>query len=132
MRIEVVGDDSISHQARIYAEYRLFAALSQGLDTRRVRSASLDLRRGSSKRYGELVSCRVTIESDSGDVARLRVSAEHPYAAINRVVERLRAAPWPGRDDASGPWRASGKREHPQPRDEGVSGDGLDSPGGAR
>ena len=39
MRIEIVGDDSISGQARAYAEYRLFAALSQALDTRQVRNA---------------------------------------------------------------------------------------------
>jgi hypothetical protein len=45
MRIEIVGDDSMSAQARTYAEYRLFAALSQVVDTNQVRSASLVLRR---------------------------------------------------------------------------------------
>ena len=29
MRIEVVGGDTISQQARTYAEYRVFAALTQ-------------------------------------------------------------------------------------------------------
>ena len=27
MRIEIIGDDSLGRQARIYAEYRLFAAV---------------------------------------------------------------------------------------------------------
>ena len=90
MRIEIVGDDSISRQARIYAEYRLFAAVSQTTDTSRVRTASLLLHRPSSGRYGDSVVCTVTIEMDDGDATRVRTIGEHPYAAINRAVERLR------------------------------------------
>ena len=37
MRIEVVGGDTISQQARTYAEYRVFAALTQVADAERVR-----------------------------------------------------------------------------------------------
>ena len=91
MRIDVSGDESISRQARIYAEYRLFAALSAAVDSRRVRRAWMVLRRVNSKRHGEAVWCTVTIERDGGEVSRLRASGAHPYAAINRAVERLRS-----------------------------------------
>ena len=90
MRIDVIGDESISRQARTYAEYRLFAALSEVLDTSRVRSASLVLRRIKSGRHCDGVLCTLTVELDGGKVARLRASGDHPYAAINRAVERLR------------------------------------------
>ena len=89
MRIEIIGDDSISRQARIYAEYRLFAALSQIVDTRQVRTASLVLRRGKSRRPCDGVSCTVIVELNGGEVARLRASGDHAYAAINRAVDRL-------------------------------------------
>ena len=46
MRIEVFGYDTMSAQARMYAEYRLFAELSRVADTNRVRHARLVLRRG--------------------------------------------------------------------------------------
>jgi ribosome-associated translation inhibitor RaiA len=90
MRIEIIGDDSIDAQARTYAEYRLFAALSHATDTARVRGASLILRRARSRRYGEGVACTATVELDDGDVMQFRVVGAHPYAAINRAVERLR------------------------------------------
>ena len=89
MRIEVVGDESISRQARTYAEYRLFAALSQVLNTGRVRNASLVLLRSKSMRHCDL-TCTVTVELNDGGLTRLRAFGEHPYAAINRAVERLR------------------------------------------
>lgn len=90
MRISVIGDDSIGAQARTYAEYRLFAALSAVADTRRVRSASVVLRRATSRRRGDGVLCTVRVELNDDDVARARASGAHPYAAINRAVERLR------------------------------------------
>lgn len=89
MRIEIVGDSSISRQARTYAEYRLFAALSQVVDTSRVSSASMVLRRAKSRRHGDGVLCTVTLEFNNGAVTRLRASGTHPYAAINRAVERV-------------------------------------------
>jgi ribosome-associated translation inhibitor RaiA len=90
MRIKIVGDDSISRQARAYAEYRLFAALSQVLDTGRVHNASLVLGRAKSTRRCDGVLCTVTVELNGGAVTRLRTLGEHPYAAINRAVERIR------------------------------------------
>ena len=101
MRIEIVGDDSISRQARIYAEYRLFAALSQVVDTSQVRSASLVLRRTKSSRHCDGVVSTLTVELNSGEIARLRTSGAHPYAAINRAVERLRLNARPARPDSS-------------------------------
>ena len=90
MRIKVIGDDSISPQTRAYAEYRLFAALTQVLDAGRVQNASLVLGRAKSRRRCDGVVCTVTVELRGGDVTRLRTFGEHPYAAINRAVERFR------------------------------------------
>ena len=101
MRIEIDGGESISRQAWTYAEYRLFAALSQVVDTRRVRTASLVLRRARGSGRGAGVSCTVTIELNSGEVSRLRASGEHPYAAINRAMDRLRVRSRPVQHDSS-------------------------------
>jgi len=90
MRIKIVGDESISRQARAYAEYRLFAALSQLLDTGQVDHASLVLSRAKSTRRSGGVVCTVTVELNGGGVTRLRTFGEHPYAAINRAVDRVR------------------------------------------
>jgi ribosome-associated translation inhibitor RaiA len=101
MRIEVIGDDSISLQARTYAEYRLFAALSHVVDTARVRSASCVLRRARSRRHCDGVVCTVTVELNGGEVVRLRAFGDHPYAAINRAVERFRLTARPVPSDPS-------------------------------
>ena len=111
MRIEVIGDDSINRQARIYAEYRLFAALSQVVDTRRVRRASLVLRRAKSNRHRDGVLCTITIELKGGELSRLRASGDHPYAAINRAVERLPLRSWHARQDSSLPEQDSSPPE---------------------
>jgi ribosome-associated translation inhibitor RaiA len=89
MQIDVLGEHSISPQARSYAEYRLFAALSQVVDTGRVRRARLALRRSKHEADSESVSCTVTVELDTDEVLRIRTTGEHPYAAINRAVARL-------------------------------------------
>ena len=89
MRIEVLGQDTISAQARTYAEYRLFAELSRFADTNRVRHACLVLRRRNDDQADESVSCTLTVDIEGGDPLRIQASAAHPYAAINRAVERL-------------------------------------------
>ena len=89
MRIEVLGEKTISAQARTYAEYRLFAVLSQVVDTNRVRHARLTLRRTKHNRACEGVSCTVTVDIEDRPPLRIQTSGEHPYAAINRAVERL-------------------------------------------
>ena len=90
MRIQVIGDESINEQARTYAEYRLFAALTQVVDTSRVQLASLRLRRVTTRRPGHTVICTVVIDLENGDIVRIEASGGHPYAAINRGVDRLR------------------------------------------
>ncbi len=89
MHITISGDDSISGQARAYAEYRLFSSLSQLATTAPVQRASLVLRRARSRRPDQGIRCTLTVESSGGDVTRLRTFGEHPYAAINRAVERF-------------------------------------------
>jgi hypothetical protein len=96
MRIEVVGDKTISSQARTYAEYRVFAALTRAAGTRDVRSARVTLRPlNASARCGG-VACTVTVLFEQSDAVRVNAIGGHPYAAINRAIERLRAAVEPG------------------------------------
>jgi hypothetical protein len=77
MRIEIIGDESISRQACTYAEYRLFAALSQVLDTNRVRNASLVLRRAKSRRHCDGVVCTVAVERFRRSSAPARHDLSH-------------------------------------------------------
>ena len=88
MHIEVLGEDGISAQARTYAEYRLFAALSQAVDSNRVTHACVILQ-WRSHPANDRVSCLVTVAMEGGAFRRVRASATHPYAAINRAIERL-------------------------------------------
>lgn len=95
MRIEVFGYDTMSAQARTYAEYRLFAELSRVGDTNRIRHARLVLRRSTDEHADETVSCTVTVDIEGGGPLRIQTSDAHPYAAINRAAEQLREASWP-------------------------------------
>jgi len=90
MRIEVVGEGTISQQARTYAEYRVFAALTQCTDADKVRRVRVLLRpvnRGSG--CGE-IACTVTVALAGPESFRIRTTGDHAYAAINRAVERIR------------------------------------------
>jgi ribosome-associated translation inhibitor RaiA len=89
MHIEIVGDESFDQQARAYAEYRLFDALSHVIDADQVRHARLVLRRPTHKRNGDGVSCEVILEIRDADVLRIRATGDHPYAAINRAMDRI-------------------------------------------
>lgn len=91
MRIEVVGDGAISHQARTYAEYRLFAALTERPETHKVRRVRAVLRVQSGS-DGAGVACTVTVRLQGSDSIRVRSTGSHPYAAINNAVDRLRAS----------------------------------------
>jgi ribosome-associated translation inhibitor RaiA len=86
MRIEVLGEDTIGAEARTYAEYRLFDALTGVVDTNRVKHARLVLERTAPDRASDGVSCTVTVDMDGSDSLRIEVSAGHPYAAINRAA----------------------------------------------
>jgi hypothetical protein len=90
MRIHVLAEDGISLQARTYAEYRLFAALSQLVAIEHVRDASVVLRRVGDERGCDSVECSVAVSLDGSRVWRIRTTGDHAYAAINRAVDRLR------------------------------------------
>ena len=93
MRIEVVGDETISQQARTYAEYRVFAALTPFSD--KVGRVRVLLRRVKLGSGCEGIACTVTAALGS-DAFRIRTTGSHAYAAINRAVERLASTPAPG------------------------------------
>jgi hypothetical protein len=87
-RIYVVADDkAISSQARTYAEYRVFSALTR--HALKFRRARVLLR--PSKDFGacDRVICAVSVALEPSGTARVRVTGPHVYAAINRAVERL-------------------------------------------
>src|SRR5687767_9331287 len=87
VRVEVLGDDTISSQARAYAEYRVFAALTQITETRKVRRARVVLRSVNEEGSCDRVACAVTVVRDGADSLRARTIGAHAYAAINRAVE---------------------------------------------
>lgn len=89
MRIEVLGDETISPQAKTYAEYRVFAALTQRAGAGQVRHARIVLRRASRHRAWDGVTCIVTVVLDGAGALRARTTCDHAYAAINGAVERL-------------------------------------------
>ena len=90
MRIHVLAGDSISPQARTYAEYRVFAALARSVE--RVQGARVVLQ--SLGRYGlcERIVCTVTLNLEPRGPLRIRTTGAHAYAAINRATERIRMA----------------------------------------
>ena len=91
MRIDVIGGNTISQQARTYAEYRVFAALTQFPEVETVRRVRVVLRPVNLGSGCEGVACIVTVTLDGSDSFRIRTTGPHAYAAINRAVERIRA-----------------------------------------
>lgn len=94
MRIEIIGDESVSRQALIYAEYRLFAALSESVQTERIQRAALVLRQPAPSE-GDRTLCAITVDTDGGNLWRATTAGDHPYAAINGAVDRIRTGQWP-------------------------------------
>ena len=86
-RISVVGDESISAQARTYAEYRVFATLTR--QTSDFHRARVVLRARDVAGSSDHVSCSLTIALEGSASLRIRTTGPHVYAAINRAVERL-------------------------------------------
>ena len=87
-RIHVVGDhNKISSQARTYAEYRLFAALTR--HAVKFRRARVLLRPGDDGRTCDRVTCSMSVALEPSGSVRVRVTGSHVYAAINRAVEHL-------------------------------------------
>jgi ribosome-associated translation inhibitor RaiA len=89
MLIDVVGAESISAQARTYAEYRVFAALTRMAGLEPIRRASILLRDKPDRRGCPRVSCAVTVVFDDAAAVRVRATGSHAYEAINRAVDRL-------------------------------------------
>jgi len=87
-RIYVVADDNaISSQARTYAEYRVFSALTR--HALKFRSARVLLRPSEDRGTCNKVTCAVSVALEPSGSVRVRVTGPHVYAAINRAVERL-------------------------------------------
>ena len=89
VRVDVVGEHPICAQARAYAEYRVFAALTQITETQRVRRARVVLRSVNGEGGSECVTCTVTVALGGVKSFRVRATGAHAYAAINRAVERI-------------------------------------------
>ena len=88
-RIHIIADENaINSQARTYAEYRVFSALTrQALEFRRARVL---LRQSEDRGTFDRVICAVSIALEPSGMVRVRATGPHVYAAINRAVERLR------------------------------------------
>ena len=90
-RITVVAaNDSISAQARTYAEYRTFALVAR--HTRWIRRVRVFIRQAERRRGCDGVTCTVTVALDPSGSLKIRGTGSHVYAAINRAVERLGTA----------------------------------------
>jgi ribosome-associated translation inhibitor RaiA len=90
-RIHVIShNNAISSQARTYAEYRVFSALTR--HALKFRRARVLLRPSEERGTCEKVSCAVSIALEPSGMVRVRVTGPHVYAAINRAVDRLGAA----------------------------------------
>jgi ribosome-associated translation inhibitor RaiA len=88
LRIDVQSDEAISPQARRYAEYRVFAALTHLARRIAVRDAQVALRQAGRTGQCDGVECVITVARE-GPPLRVHAGGDHPYAAINRAVERL-------------------------------------------
>lgn len=100
IRINVLGDDTIGPEALIYAEDRLGAALAELTDGEVVRHAGVILRRAKPYASSPRVTCIVNVGVGGASVLSIRTAADHPYAAVNRAVERLRSECAPGMERA--------------------------------
>jgi ribosome-associated translation inhibitor RaiA len=86
-RIHVFSDDNVSSQARTYAEYRVFSALTR--HALKFRRARVVLRQSDGQGTSDRVTCAVSVALGPSGSVRVRVTGPHVYAAINRAVERL-------------------------------------------
>jgi ribosome-associated translation inhibitor RaiA len=92
MRIEVVAEGTITQQARMYAEYRVFAGMTQFLEPDKVRRVRVLLRPVKPGSGCDRIACTVTVALKGADSFRIRTTGPHAYAAINRAVERIRTS----------------------------------------
>jgi ribosome-associated translation inhibitor RaiA len=88
MRIEILGhDDSVTAQARAYAEYRLFSTLARY--ARVIRSVRVVLRQVERQKGADRVTCAVDLVLEPSGSARARAQGRHTLGAIDRAAERI-------------------------------------------
>lgn len=88
-RIHVATDHTIDHQARAYAEYRVFTAVAH---LEAIDSAQVVLSRGRRSPTRDIVHCRIALRLDGGATVRVRAAGTHPYEAIDRATTGIGAA----------------------------------------
>jgi ribosome-associated translation inhibitor RaiA len=88
--IDVVGDSEIPQQTRTYAEYRMFAILTK--HHARPRQARLALRSVEPQGACRFCECDIALHFRDGVIVSVAVRGPHPYAAINRAIDRIDAA----------------------------------------
>ncbi len=87
MQVQVVAEGGFdSAQALAYAEYRVFVALAR-YDAH-VQAARIALRY-EGEEGPTAFRCRLTVTLAPTGSVRTRVSASHPYAAIDRAAARI-------------------------------------------
>lgn len=89
-RILVDSDNAIGSQARRYAEYRVFAALTR--QAPQFECARVVLRPVHDDGTCDAAICSVSVTLDRSRAFRVRATGPHVYAAINRAVDRLHGA----------------------------------------
>jgi ribosome-associated translation inhibitor RaiA len=89
-RILVASDNAIGSQARRYAEYRVFAALTR--HAQQFQRVRVMLRPVHNDGTDSAAICSVSVTLDHPPSLRVRARGPHVYAAINRAVDRLDAA----------------------------------------
>jgi ribosome-associated translation inhibitor RaiA len=86
-RIHVASDNAIGSQARTYAEYRVFAALTR--HAQQFERARVLLRPVHDDGTRAAATCSVSVTLDRSRALRVRATGPHVYAAINRAIDRL-------------------------------------------
>jgi hypothetical protein len=87
-RIVVAGDeDTVSPQARTYAEYRVFAVVAR--HTRHVQRVRVLVERIHGNTGCERLKCGITVDLEQAGMVSVAGTGPHTCAAINRAVERL-------------------------------------------
>ena len=103
--IDVVGDSELPQQTRTYAEYRTFAILTK--HHARPRHARLTLRAVEPPDACRFCECDVALHFRDGTIVSVAVRGSHPYAAINRAIDRIDAALAERRDAPAGAFAES-------------------------
>lgn len=98
--IAVVGDSAIPQQTKTYAEYRMFAIVTKHrVRPRQVRLALRSVEPEDSCRFCE---CDAVLHFPDDETINVSVRGAHPYAAINRAIDRVDAALGERREDSAG------------------------------